>query len=274
MPPLLPSSMTNPGVWNQPTMPLLPGQIGAIQPGQSKSTSESTQKSQSGSYFENPGQVNQISGAMVNPISQAAGGYMDFINNPTAHPYFQQALNGLLGALVPGENASRLNLNDMFRAAGNTGSSTFADKAIGLEGEFQRNRGQIASGVLQQMFPAIAQAMFAPMGQSDSLINALKMQQSSSTGGSTSNSQSQAYPPSSGGGGVVGGGSRSSIFDSPRINTYASSPTSVSPYAPPGPSYISPDLTGFDWGSTPDYYSGDYQDMPSAGGDASGLEWY
>lgn len=181
-----------------------------------QSTNQSTQGSQqqSGQYFQNPGMVNQISGAMANPISQAAGGYMDFINNPTAHPYFQNALQGLLGALAPGENASRLNLMDMFRSAGNTASSTFADKAIGLEGEFQRNRGQIGANVLGQMFPQISQAMFNPMSQSADLMNALKMSQSS--GGSYGQSSSQSTSPTPAGGAssmqgqpVVGAGTHS-----------------------------------------------------------------
>ena len=144
---------------------------------QSQQSSQSTQ--QSGQYFQNPNLVNAVSGSLGGVQQQAGQNYMNFINDPTSHPYFSNALSGLLQALVPSENAARMNLGDTFRAAGNTASSTFGDKAVGLESELMRNRMGTASQLLTQMFPQIASALYNPMSQTSSLIDALKMNQSS-----------------------------------------------------------------------------------------------
>jgi len=235
--------------------------------GAGTSSSEQSSQQQSGQYFQNPGAVNNFAGAMVNPINESAYSYNRFINDPTSHPYFQNALGGLLNALVPSENNARLNLNDQFRAAGNTASSTYGHNAMGLEAELMRNRQQTASQLLTTMFPQITQAMFAPMGQADSLINALKMSQS--TGSSTGSSESTSPVPQGGGqsiqyanGGGAGGGGLTNIFSTPNLNTAAPAYQRTQPTNFNSAPYMSPDLGGFDWGSTPDSFTeGQPQDM-------------
>src|ERR671918_2701566 len=66
-----------------------------------RARSSSQQQSQSGTYFANP----ELVAALANQFSGVAGGagqsYMNFINNPVAHPYFQNAYQGILAALQP-----------------------------------------------------------------------------------------------------------------------------------------------------------------------------
>jgi len=165
-------------------------------------TSESTQNaqnaSQSANYFANPGVAGSIIGSTGGLVNQAAGQYNDIVNNPTGSQAFQNSLTGMLAALNPSEQASRRNLADTFRAAGNTASSTYAKGAAGLESNIMRNRGELASNLLAKLYPAITQAAFAPIGQADSLLNAQKMQQATSSGSSTGDSTSWGYPPQSG----------------------------------------------------------------------------
>jgi hypothetical protein len=172
------------GNQQQPQYPSLPTNASWSSPSpQSQSQQQSVQGSQStqqsGQYFQNPSLVGAVSGNLGGVQQQAGQNYMNFINDPTSHPYFSNALSGLLQALVPSENAARMNLNDTFRAAGNTASSTFGDKAVGLESELMRNRMGTASQLLTQMFPQIASALYNPLSQTSSLIDALKMNQSS-----------------------------------------------------------------------------------------------
>jgi hypothetical protein len=224
---------------------------------QSKQQNQSSQ----GQYFQNQPLVNALSGSAGGLANDAAGNYMSFLQNPTNHPYFANALSGLLGALQPSENMARQGLNDQFRAAGNTSSSTYGQKAMGLESEFMRNRGAMASQLLTTMFPQISQALFAPIGQADSLINALKMsQQASQSSGESyfdpkrqqgAGSAPQFTGFQSGGSAFGFGGGR--VQSSPQGGIFQTGPANTIPMTQgSGGSYITPDLgsgSGFDWNS-------------------------
>lgn len=173
----------------------LPG-LPKIGEGQSASTGQSA--SESSTFFQNPQLAGALSNLLGGTATEAGGSYMDFIKDPTSHPIFNSALNGLFGALEPSENAARMNLGDTFRASGNTASSTFADKAVGLEGEFMRNRGSIASNLLTTLFPQVTDALYKPMGQIPSLLDATKLQQANAA--STTNSATVQRKPEATGG--------------------------------------------------------------------------
>jgi hypothetical protein len=154
-------------------------------------------------------------------VAQGAGqNYLNFISNPTSHPYFSNALGGLLEALRPSENNARLALNDQFRAAGNTGSSVYGQNAMGLESELMRNRGSMASQLLTTMFPQITQALMAPMSQVNGLIQALTLQQQQSQSAGQSQGMGQPILPQGsltmgGGPGAVQGPGSTQYFYSP-----------------------------------------------------------
>lgn len=194
------------------------GAGGSVQ--QSQSTSQ--QGSQSGDYFNNPNLVNALSGSIGGLGQQMAGQYQNFLADPTSHPYFANALSGLLGALRPGEMDAQRNLMDMFRAGGNTASSTFGHEAQGLIANQDRNRAQLASQLLTTMFPQMTQAMQQPMTLAEQLISALKMNQSSSAG--TSNSTSSGLSSQAGSGaGAAQPPNIGSWIGSPSGNLYRSS---------------------------------------------------
>lgn len=194
------------GSWG--TLPEIPltqkQQANAVAPGSSKqeSNQQSQQQSSSGQVFSNPGLVASLSQSLGGVAQEAGQGYNAFVNNPTAHPAFQNSLQGLLAALRPQEQAGQRNLMDMFRGAGNTSSSVFGDAAAGYQSDVQRNQMEVASKLLASMYPQIAGAMFAPMAQTNPLIQALTLQQAQSSGSSSGSSQSlsQAFAPQAGGG--------------------------------------------------------------------------
>jgi len=130
--------------------------------------------------------VQQLAGSLGGVGQQAASGYLPFVQNPTASPYFTNALQGLLGALAPSEQQARQGLGDQFRSAGMMSSGIFGNQATNLEGQLALNRGQIASNLLTTMFPQITQALQNPMDQITQLMNALKLQQQQSQSESTS----------------------------------------------------------------------------------------
>ena len=169
----------------------VPGTLGG--PGAAHPTSQSTSQSVSsgGTYFQDPNFVNQMAGSLGGVGQQAASGYLPFVQNPTASPYFQNALQGLLGALAPSEQQARQGLGDQFRSAGMMSSGIFGNQATNLEGQLNLNRGQIASQLLTTMFPQITQALQNPMDQITQLMNAVKLQQQ----GSQSTSQSVGEAP-------------------------------------------------------------------------------
>lgn len=149
------------------------------------------QQSSGGSYFSSPDLVRQLSGTLGGTAQGAAQQYLPFVSNPTAHPYFQNALSGLLQALVPSENAARTSLADQFRSAGNMSSGIFGNQATNLEGELDRNRNATASQLLTTMFPQIIQALSGPMAQINPLIEALKLQRQQSSGVQYSDDQAR-----------------------------------------------------------------------------------
>jgi len=132
---------------------------------------------QSGTYFQQPNVVKALTNLMGGVAEQTGSQYADFINNPTGSPIYQNALGGLLGSLVPGENASRMALNDQFRAAGNTASSSYGHAAAGLESDIMRNRSETASKLLTTLFPQVTDALYKPLASTPSLIDATKLQQ-------------------------------------------------------------------------------------------------
>lgn len=227
---------------------------------QQQAQNQSTQSSQAGNYFNDPALVASLSHALGGTAQQSAQGYNSFVNNPTAHPAFQNALSGLLQALHPQEQAGLRNTMDAARAAGNTSSSA-AGQALGsYNAGVNRNQMETASKLLTTMFPQIAQAMFAPMSQTNGLIDALKMNQQSSQGQSTGSStgyfdplrmaMAQLSASRGGGGGGSGGGGRSgsslmSQGSMPTTSPWSSfygSPSSPANYGQQG--VISGDLSG------------------------------
>jgi hypothetical protein len=223
------------------TGPVFGNQAGGAGP---VKTGQSSQ--QSGQYFTNPNLVNSLSAGMGNTINQANQGYMDFISNPTQSPYYQNALSGVLASLVPAEQAGQRSLMDMFRASGNANSSTGTSSMADYASQMDRNRLAAASNLLTTMFPQIAQAMFAPMGQTDALINSLKMNQSSGE------STQWGFPPQAGGGGGGGGSVSFQQGTSPWANVGGIGNTSAPGQRTGQPTnYTSqgPLLSSYDWGN-------------------------
>jgi hypothetical protein len=144
-----------------------------------------------GTYSQNfldPKLVQGLAGTLGGVQQNAAGNYMDFLSNPTAHPLYQAQIGGLLQSLMPGEQRARQGLTDTFRAAGGLRSGAYGREAGMLEGDLQDNRSQTASRLLGQMFPQMTQALQNPMNNIPSLIQSLKLSQG--TGGARGASSS------------------------------------------------------------------------------------
>lgn len=240
-----------------------------IAPGSSTSTSTST----SGTYFQDPSQINALSALLSHLANFSSNNYESYLQNPVASPLFQNQLGPLLQALIPSEDRARTQLTDQFRAAGGLRSGAYGNSSQMLEGQILGERQKAAGNLLGQSFGPMMQAILAPLSQIAPLINALKMQNSSST----STQQSQQFDPSlSGGGGRVGGGIGATPYYDSLMNPGIINPSpgggfssvnagnSGAGYGGSG-GYISPDLSGWDWGSTPDYYN--EPDYSSTGGD-------
>lgn len=173
------------------------------------STSQGTNDSygQSSTYFSDPSAAGAAGGSLSELIAQMSGGYDEFVNDPTSHPAFQNALSGLLAALHPGEQAGMRDLADMYRAAGNTSSSAFGESANKYQQGVDRNRMELASGLLAKLYPQIAGAMYAPISQTAGLMDAYKLSQQSqeshgqNTQSSGASGNSPLMPLSGGGGG-------------------------------------------------------------------------
>jgi hypothetical protein len=166
--------------------------------------------SEGGGFFSDPDFVKQLSQMFGGVTGGASSDYLDFVKNPTASPYFQNAYTGLLDALQPYEEASRLALGDEFRGAGNMSSTMFRDAGVNLEGELGRNRNQTLSQLLTTMFPQVTQALYNPIDDIASMIQALTLQQQKSSTqsmGATAGAapeQKLQYTGSSGVGGPAG----------------------------------------------------------------------
>ena len=100
-----------------------------------------------------------------------------FIADPTASPLFQGQLSGLLGALAPDEQRGATNLQDMFRNAGNTSSSTFGSAANQYQGDVQRSHQELASKLLGQSFQQIVGALLPQIQQGPQLLEAMRLSQ-------------------------------------------------------------------------------------------------
>lgn len=132
--------------------------------------------------------------------------YMGFVQDPASSSLYQNQLTGLLQALVPSEQQAQTNLADMFRGAGNMASSQFGQSASRLQGDILRNRQTLASQLLGQMFPQMAQALQMPISLEAQLMQALKSQQAQQQA-----RLMQPGPQSSGGGGIAS--NPSDVFD-------------------------------------------------------------
>lgn len=194
-------------------------------------------------YYSDPALAGGAGQALGRTIDEQSQGYSQFVDNPTASPAYQNALSGMLAALVPGEQEGRRDLADMFRAAGNTASSSFGEAANKYQQGVDRNRMSVASDLLAKLYPQIAGAKFAPLSQTASLLDALKLQQSQTQ----SHEQSTSNPVNFGGGAPGGlaagpmgaqlgasGGGGASMFPAPQL------PPSPNWASSPGPLFSSP----------------------------------
>jgi len=231
----------------------------AANPGSSTSTSTST----SGTFFQDPSQINALAALLSHLANFSSNNYESYLSNPVASPLFQNQLGPLLAALVPSEDRARQQLTDQFRAAGGLRSGAYGNSAQMLEGQILGERQKTAGNLLGQSFGPMMNAILAPLSQIAPLINALKMNNSTST----SNQVSQQFDPSlSGGGGRAGGSIGATPYYDSLMNPGIINPSpgggyssvnagnSGAGYGGSGP-YISPDLSNWDWGSTPDYYN-------------------
>jgi len=124
--------------------------------------------------FQGGGFVDQILQLLGGLSQQAGGQYMNFVQNPTRSPLYQNQLSGLLRSLEPSENRAQTNLMDTFRNAGNMSSGAMGVASGNLQGELVRNRQVLASQLLGQMFPQMIAALQGPMSQASGLVGALK----------------------------------------------------------------------------------------------------
>lgn len=125
---------------------------------------------------------NPFGSAVSDLGNQAAGQYMNFLNNPIASPLYQGQLSGLLASLQPQETAARGALTDQYRAAGGLRSGAYGVAGANLEGNLMRNKQVMASQLLGQMFPQMVQALQWPMGNQTSLLGALRLSEANSQG--------------------------------------------------------------------------------------------
>lgn len=144
---------------------------------------------------------------LLGGLSQGTGSqYLNFIQNPTKSPLYQNQLSGLMRSLEPGEQKAQTNLMDMFRNAGNMASGAYGTAASNLQGDLVRNQQVLASQLLGQMFPQMIQALQGPMNTASGLVGSLK---------NPAQPQSNPWasvPPSQGLGTPMGGGQSSDPY--------------------------------------------------------------
>lgn len=180
--------------------------------GGARAQSSSQQTSQSSSYFSNPALVDSLARQFGGLYESVVPVYQNFMADPVNSNTFQTQLRSLLASLAPGEEDSRNELTDRFRAAGGLRSGAHAVSGARLEGDIIGRRQNAAGTLLGQTIQQMTQLLGLPMSQLAPLIQALELQQSSSQGSSQSSSsrdpitQSQSGSRSSGG---SSGGSRS-----------------------------------------------------------------
>jgi hypothetical protein len=150
-------------------------------------------------YYADPNAAGDLIQRLIQNMQTQSGNLNSFIANPTASPLYQGQLQGLLGALAPDEQRGATNLQDIFRNAGNTSSSTFGSAANQYQGDVQRNHQELASKLLGQSFQQIVGALLPQIQQGPQLLEAMRLSQSyrapqqqsvSSSGGSSTPSSS------------------------------------------------------------------------------------
>jgi hypothetical protein len=178
-------------------------------------------------YFSNPKFVQQLLGMLMGKGGQPGQQeqFTNFLSNPAGSQLFQGQLSGLLNSLVPSEQQATTNLNDMFRGAGNTGSSVYAGAAQGLQNNILQNRQEMASKLLGQSFDQITKALLGQMGLTPELISATKLQSSQGATGPEG-----AVSLGGTGTGVGGGGAGNQV--TPGMPTAGGGTNYVSTYTP------------------------------------------
>ena len=158
---------------------------GSVQQGQQ---SQQQSMSKGGSYFSNPELVNNLAGLLGGQATAAAGGYMDYLQNPATSQLFTSQLAGLLNnpQLLNSEAMARQNLADQFRIGGGLNSGAFGQAGQNLESSILGNRQSLAANLLGQTYGQTLQGLQFPQAQVNPLINALTLQkqQSQSQGSS------------------------------------------------------------------------------------------
>lgn len=228
---------------------------GGAAPGSTKTRQQNTASNKQ--KFNDPALVDALSKSIGGLVGNSAQQFSDYIQNPTQSPLFQQSLQTMLNDLQPGEAAQRQSLQDQFRQSGALNSGAFANAATANERNIGMNRSTTATNLLGQTYGATLQGLLGAVGQGNPLIQGLKMSEGQSQG--TSSTDAQAYAPSGGGGGSSV--SMGQPFAPPIApGTAGGSPgyygslTNPNPGPSGGPSYMSPDLSNYNWGDTaPDY---------------------
>lgn len=200
----------------------------------SQHSSQST--SQSGSYFSNPALVDSLARQFGGLYESVVPVYQNFMADPVNSNTFQTQLRSLLASLAPGEEDSRNQLTDRFRAAGGLRSGAHAVSGARLEGDIIGRRQNAAGTLLGQTIQQMTQLLGLPMSQLAPLIQALELQQSSSQSSSQGSSQgtssrdpvTQSQSNSSGSrgsggsrtglGGAGGGGGGGELYDDTTYN--------------------------------------------------------
>ena len=158
-------------------------------------------------YYSDPKFIQQLLGSLMGTKGQPGQmeQFTNYLSNPAGSQLFQGQLGGLLQALVPSEQGAVTGLNDMFRGAGNTGSSVYGGAAQGLQSDLLGNRQEMASKLLGQSFQQITQALLGQMGLTPELISATKLQSSQGATGPQGTVELGGPPGGTGTGGGGGG---------------------------------------------------------------------
>ena len=203
-------------------------------------------------YYADPGAAGDLIQRLIQNMQTQQGNLNSFIANPTASPLYQGQLSGLLGSLAPDEQRGATNLQDIFRNAGNTSSSTFGSAANQYQGDVQRNHQELASKLLGQSFQQIVSALLPQIQQGPQLLEAMRLSQSYRA------PQQQSVSSSSGAGST---GSGASGLNNSLLSALAGGSGSGTPYETAA--------TGPNSGSGIGYYTGGAQ-VPLAGGGGAG----
>lgn len=181
-------------LWEMPIQPA-PGVVGQVAPTSSmwsvpttplssQFASGSQQQSTSNAYQPYPGMVESMAKNFQGLYENVIPRYNDFMSNPAESQTFQTQLQSLLNRLAPGEQDSREQLTDRFRAAGGLRSGAHGVSAARLEGDIIGRRQDAAGTLLGQVIQQMTQLYGLPMSQLAPLIQAMELQSAQSTGSS------------------------------------------------------------------------------------------